>query len=413
MPANSAAYPNLLMNLQQDNEFQPIPSDYIYQDVGSTEQKIAKGHSPEGKAIRNFRVTLTLEATGPANFPSAFQLGSFVYRTTLCPDLPSAADYIHYLLFRHEIKPEIATRLGKVFSDEFGIPLEPSDFPLRQMGVTYRIPPCSLTNDYAALPSNGLRLFRHEKFSYQSLHPHRVDSFNGQRGIEISAYVRFSGTNFLPYALNDWQHQKQLSPLAVRAKGWKSNELSAESRPRSPSSRRRGEDQRSPPSKRALINHRTPRARTRSRERAVSSWEHTSPRDDHERAHKSIQRVERKMSSRESARDLPKKSLPQEEPAHGQGWRNFPPDLQLNADDTEVEEFYRSPRGGSSPIRAPSVAATEIVDKKTYSLKEAAEIIAAQKVLTDLNVGFRPVRPELPPRQSPTCSILESPTARP
>jgi hypothetical protein len=212
MPANSAAYPNLLMNLQQDNEFQPIPSDYIYQDVGSTEQKIAKGHSPEGKAIRNFRVTLTLEATGPANFPSAFQLGSFIYRTTLCPDLPSAADYIHYLLFRHGIKPEIATRLGKVFSDEFGIPLEPADFPLKQMGVTYRIPPCSLTNDYAALPSNGLRLFRHEKFSYQSLHPHRVDSFNGQRGIEISAYVRFSSTNFLPYALNDWQHKNSCPP---------------------------------------------------------------------------------------------------------------------------------------------------------------------------------------------------------
>jgi hypothetical protein len=413
MPANSAAYPNLLMNLQQDNEFQPIPSDYIYQDVGSTEQKIAKGHSPEGKAIRNFRVTLTLEATGPANFPSAFQLGSFIYRTTLCPDLPSAADYIHYLLFRHGIKPEIATRLGKVFLDKFGISLEPADFPLKQMGVTYRIPQCSLTNDYAALPSNGLRLFRHEKFSYQSLHPHRVDSFNGQRGIEISAYVRFSGTNFLPYALNDWQHQKQLSPLAVRAKGCKSNELSAESRQRSPSNRRRGEDQRSPPSKRALINHRTPHARTRSRERAVSSWKHTSPCDDHERAHKSVQRVERKMSSRESARDLPKKSLPQEEPAHGQGWHDFPPDLQLNADDTEVEEFYRSPRGGSSPTRAHSVAATELVDKKTYSLKEAAEIIAAQKLLIDLNVGFRPVRPELPPRQSPTCSILESPTARP
>jgi hypothetical protein len=161
------------------------------------------------------------------------------------------------------------------------------------------------------------------------------------------------------------------------------------------------------------MNHRNPRARTRSRERAGSSWEHTSPRDDHKCAHKSVQHVERKISSRESARDLPQKSSSQEEPAHGQGWRNFPPDLQLNADDTELEEFYRSPRGGSSPIRAPSAAATELVDNKTYSLKEAAEIIAAQKVLIDLNVGFRPVRPELPPRQSPTCSILESPITRP
>jgi hypothetical protein len=53
------------------------------------------------------------------------------------------------------------------------------------------------------------------------------------------------------------------------------------------------------------------------------------------------------------------------------------------------------------------------VDSKTYSLKEAAEIIAAQKVLTDLHVGFRPIRPELPPRPSPTCSILESPITRP
>jgi hypothetical protein len=239
-----------------------------------------------------------------------------------------------------------------------------------------------------------------------------VDSFNGQRGIDISAYVRFSGTKFLPYALNDWQHQKQLSPLAVRAKGWKSNELPPESRQRSPSNRRRGEEgsQRSPPTKRALINHRTQHARTHSREPAVQSWERASPRDDHERAHKSIQRVERKMSIREPSKDLPKESLPQEEPAHGQGWRDFPPNLQLNADDIEVEEFYRSPRSGSSPVRAHSAAAAELVDKKTYSLKEAAEIIAAQKLLIDLNIGLRP---EFPPRRSPTCSVSKSPIVRP
>jgi hypothetical protein len=92
------------------------------------------------------------------------------------------------------------------------------------------------------------------------------------------------------------------------------------------------------------------------------------------------------MTNREPSKDLPKKSMPQEEPAHGQGWSHFPPDLQLNADDIEVEEFYRSPRSGSSPARAHSVAAAELVDKKTYSLKEAAEILAAQKLLVDLNV---------------------------
>jgi hypothetical protein len=209
------------MNLKQDNEFRPIASDYVFQDVGSNDKKIAQGHSPEGKSVSNFRVNVIMETSGQINFHSAFQLGSFVYRTQLCPDLPAAADYIHYLLYVFGIKSEIAIRLARIFTDEFCVPLDPADFPEKHMGITYRIPKCSLTSDYAALPTEGLHLLRDEKFSHQCLRPHRVESFNFQRGIEIFAYVRFSGTNFLSYALNDWQHQKQLSPLAVRAKGWK------------------------------------------------------------------------------------------------------------------------------------------------------------------------------------------------
>jgi hypothetical protein len=367
MPPNNGSYPNLLMNLKQDNDFQPIASDYVFQDVGSDDKKIAHGHSPEGKSVSNFRVNVIMETSGQINFQSAFQLGSFVYRTQLCPDLPAAADYIHYLLYVYGIKPEIAIRLARIFTDEFCVPLDPADFPVKHMGITYRIPKCSLTSDYAALPTEGLHLLRDEKFSHQCLRPHRVESFNNQRGIEISAYVRFPGTNFLLYALNDWQHQKQMSPLAIRAKGWKSNELLPESHQHSPSNRRRGEEgsQRSPPTKRALINRRTQRARTHSREPAIQSWERASPHNDHERAHKSIQRVEQKMSVCEPSKGPPKKSPPQEEPAHGEGWRDFPPDLQLNADDIEVEEFYQSPRNGSSPTHVHSAAAAELVDNET------------------------------------------------
>jgi hypothetical protein len=137
MPPNNGSYPNLLMNLKQDYEFRPIASDYVFQDVGSDDKKIAQGHSPEGKSVSNFRVNVIMETSGQINFHMAFQLGSFVYRTQLCPDLPAAADYIHYLLYVFGIKPEIAIRLARIFTDEFCVPLDPADFPEKQMGITY------------------------------------------------------------------------------------------------------------------------------------------------------------------------------------------------------------------------------------------------------------------------------------